>query len=44
MSGKDMGNKDNPVVEYKPMFHEWATVQPGMITVCTCIHTHAYLP
>lgn len=26
---KDSGG--NPVVEYKPMFHEWATVQPGMI-------------
>jgi hypothetical protein len=22
---------DDPVVEYRPMFHEWATVQPGMI-------------
>ena len=25
------GNNNMPVVEYKPMVHEWATVQPGMI-------------
>ncbi|MBE34487.1 MAG: hypothetical protein CMI16_02835 [Opitutaceae bacterium] len=25
------GNADNKIVEHRPMFHEWATVLPGMI-------------
>jgi hypothetical protein len=32
MTGNVIRNgNDDPVVEHKPMFHEWATVQPGMI-------------
>lgn len=27
------GANANAATEYKPMFHEWATVQPGMITL-----------
>lgn len=29
----DTGITDNSAVEFRPMFHEWATVQPGMICV-----------
>jgi hypothetical protein len=28
-----LGAGGSQIVEYKPMFHEWATVQPGMITL-----------
>jgi hypothetical protein len=33
LTAQDMGvsTTDTTVIEYKPMFHEWATVQPGMI-------------
>ena len=31
MSG--VAQNPDPIVEYKPFFHEWATVQPGMICV-----------
>lgn len=31
LSGKAVGGPE--MVEFKPMFHEWATVQPGMITL-----------
>ena len=38
LNGRPAGDASNPinrnaaaVCEYKPMFHEWATVQPGMI-------------
>ena len=31
MSGEDKGANNDTPVEYKPHFHEWATVQPGMI-------------
>ena len=30
---KGVGNTDDKTAEFKPMFHEWATVQPGMITL-----------
>jgi hypothetical protein len=35
MTGNSNPGNDNRynVVEYKPMFHEWATVQPGMICI-----------
>lgn len=31
MTGIDAEAPSTDAVEYKPMFHEWATVQPGMI-------------
>lgn len=31
LSGKGAGAPGDPMVEFKPHFHEWATVQPGMI-------------
>lgn len=31
MSGEEPDPNPTQMVEYKPMFHEWATVQPGMI-------------
>jgi hypothetical protein len=31
LSGKGAGGAGDPMVEFKPHFHEWATVQPGMI-------------
>jgi hypothetical protein len=34
MTGPRAGDTNDAVAtEYKPMFHEWATVQPGMITL-----------
>lgn len=33
MTGDVPGANDDFVVEHKPMFHEWASVQPGMICV-----------
>ena len=31
MTGVSAGGNPTPAVEYKPMFHDWSTVQPGMI-------------
>lgn len=31
LSGTGAGAANDPMVEFKPHFHEWATVQPGMI-------------
>lgn len=31
LTGGAATNQGDPVVEYRPHFHEWATVQPGMI-------------
>lgn len=31
IKGSDLGTGGNEIVEHKPHFHEWATVQPGMI-------------
>ena len=31
MTGNPIPDGDDYIVEHKPMFHEWATVQPGMI-------------
>jgi hypothetical protein len=31
LSGKGAAAPQDPMVEFKPHFHEWATVQPGMI-------------
>lgn len=31
LTGKPINGGNDPIIEHRPMFHEWATVQPGMI-------------